>query len=35
VFLGRACYQRKIEAPEARAGSRNGFQEVTIKTTAG
>jgi transposase-like protein len=35
VFLGRARYQRKIDAPEARAGSRNGFQDVTIKTTAG
>jgi hypothetical protein len=35
VFLGRARYQRKIDVPEARAGSRNGFQDVTIKTTAG
>jgi transposase-like protein len=35
VFLGRARYQRKSDAPEARAGSRNGFQDVTIKTTAG
>ena len=35
VFLGRARYQRKAEAPEARAGSRNGYQDSTIKTTAG
>ncbi|SOD74065.1 hypothetical protein SAMN05892883_3241 [Jatrophihabitans sp. GAS493] len=33
VFLGRARYQRKSDAPEARAGSRNGFAVVTIKTT--
>ncbi len=35
VFLGRARYQRTSDAPEARAGSRNGFCDVTIKTTAG
>jgi putative transposase len=35
VFLGRARYQRKSDAPQARAGSRNGFQVSTIKTTAG
>lgn len=35
VFLGRARHQRKSDVPEARAGSRNGFSEVTIKTTAG
>jgi transposase-like protein len=35
VFLGRARYQRRSDAPEARAGSRNGYQESTIKTTAG
>ena len=35
VFLGRARYQRAADAPEARAGSRNGYQEATIKTTAG
>src|SRR5437764_3098117 len=35
VFLGRARYQRRTDVPQARAGSRNGFQEVTIKTTAG
>jgi len=35
VFLGRARYQRAAECPDARAGSRNGFCESTIKTTAG
>ncbi len=35
VFLGRARYQRTADVPQARAGSRNGFSEVTIKTTAG
>jgi putative transposase len=30
VFLGRARYQRKSDAPQARAGSRNGFQVSTI-----
>lgn len=35
VFLGRARYQRRTDAPEARVGSRNGYQDVTIKTTAG
>jgi putative transposase len=35
VFLGRARYQRRSDAPEARAGSRNGFSDLTIKTTAG
>src|SRR5271167_1833304 len=35
VFLGRAHYQRAAECPDARAGSRNGFCESTIKTTAG
>src|SRR5664279_253868 len=35
VFLGRARYQRGADCPHARAGSRNGFSEVTIKTTAG
>jgi transposase-like protein len=35
VFLGRARYQRKSDVPEARPGSRNGFQDLTIKTTAG
>src|SRR6202165_3608445 len=35
VFLGRARYQRATECPDARSGSRNGFCESTIKTTAG
>src|SRR5664279_293030 len=35
VFLGRARYQRKIDAGDARAGSRNGYCDTTIKTTAG
>src|SRR5664279_4364971 len=35
VFLGRVRYQRKSDVPEARVGSRNGYSEVTIKTTAG
>jgi putative transposase len=35
VFLGRARYQRAADCPDARAGSRNGFCESTIKTTAG
>jgi putative transposase len=35
VFLGRAHYQRAAECPDARAGSRNGFCESMIKTTAG
>jgi hypothetical protein len=35
VFLGRARYQRSADLPEARPGSRNGFTDVTIKTTAG
>jgi len=34
-FLGRNRYQRRALAREARAGSRNGFGELTIKTTAG
>ena len=34
--MGRAHYQRAAECPDAtRAGSRNGFCESTIKTTAG
>jgi putative transposase len=35
VFLGRARYQRAADCPEARAGSRNGYSDATIKTTAG
>jgi putative transposase len=34
-FLGRARYQRRVDVPEARAGSRNGFCPATVKTTAG
>ncbi|MGH8835065.1 MAG: IS256 family transposase [Actinomycetes bacterium] len=35
VFLGRARYQRAADCPDARPGSRNGFCDATIKTTAG
>src|SRR5664279_1616502 len=35
VFLGRARYQRAADCPDARAGSRNGYSDATIKTTAG
>lgn len=35
MFLGRARYQRRADAPQARAGSRNGYQDSTIKTMAG
>jgi putative transposase len=35
LFLGRARYQRASDSPDARAGSRNGYCESTIKTTAG
>ena len=35
MFLGRARYQRAAECPDARSGSRNGFCESTVKTTAG
>jgi putative transposase len=35
VFLGRARYQRAADCPDARAGSRNGYCDATIKTTAG
>jgi transposase-like protein len=34
-FLGRARYQRRTEAPDGHAGSRNGFCPTTVKTTAG
>ena len=34
-FLGRDRYQRAALAEDARPGSRNGYQEVTVKTTAG
>jgi len=35
VFLGRARYQRAAGVEDARAGSRNGYCDSTIKTTAG
>jgi putative transposase len=34
-FLGRDRYQRATACPDARPGSRNGYREVTVKTTAG
>jgi putative transposase len=34
-FLGRDRYARAATAGEARPGSRNGYREVTVKTTAG
>ena len=34
-FLGRDRYQRAAAFEDARAGSRNGYREVTVKTTAG
>jgi putative transposase len=34
-FLGRDRYQRAGSAGDARPGSRNGYREVTVKTTAG
>jgi hypothetical protein len=34
-FLGRDRYQRAVACEDARAGSRNGYREVTVKTTAG
>jgi putative transposase len=34
-FLGRARYQRAVDCPDARAGSRNGYCPTTVKTTAG
>src|SRR5438874_87106 len=35
AFLGRARYQRRADAPDARAGSSNGYCPTTVKTTAG
>jgi putative transposase len=35
AFLGRARYQRAADCPDARPGSRNGYCDSTIKTTAG
>jgi transposase-like protein len=34
-FLGRDRYQRAATCDDARPGSRNGYREVTVKTTAG
>jgi transposase-like protein len=34
-FLGRDRYQRAAVCEQARPGSRNGYREVTVKTTAG
>src|SRR6516165_10587957 len=34
-FLGRDRYQRAALAEDARPGSRNGYREVTVRTTAG
>ena len=34
-FLGRDRYQRAAASAEARPGSRNGYREVTVKSTAG
>lgn len=34
-FLGRNRYERRQRAKQARAGSRNGYSDLTIKTTAG
>ena len=35
AFLGRARYQRVADRPGARPGSRNGYCDSTVKTTAG
>ena len=34
-FLGRDRYQRAVASPDARPGFRNGYRDVTVKTTAG
>src|SRR5262249_35945568 len=34
-FLGRDRYQRAAACEDARPGSRNGYREVTVRTTAG
>ena len=34
-FLGRDRYQRAAACEATRPGSRNGYREVTVKTTAG
>jgi putative transposase len=34
-FLGRGRYQRAAEVADARPGMRNGYHEISVKTTAG
>jgi len=34
-FLGRSRYERRAATKDARAGSRNGHSDLTVKTTAG
>lgn len=34
-FLGRERYQRAAACPDANGGSRNGYRQVTVKTTTG
>jgi putative transposase len=34
-FLGRNRYERRRRAEQARGGSRNGYSDVTVKTTTG
>ena len=35
AFLGRARYKQVADCPDARPGSRNGYCDSTVKTTAG
>ena len=35
VFLGRVRYQRRADCVDVRPGSRNGYSDTTVKTTAG
>ena len=35
AFLGRDRYARAAVTEDARPGSRNGYRDVTVKTTAG
>jgi len=35
MFLGRERYERQLLAEDARPGMRNGYCDVTVKTTAG
>ncbi|GEM_PF-3483788 len=34
-FLGRDRYQRAAACPDSRPGSRSGYRDVTVRTTAG